>query len=67
MEEYSYEVEEQGNLVTIRMNMDSLPKRGYLIVGNRQFDFSINTEEETITCTVDKQYFADENIKVLFQ
>lgn len=67
LEEYSYEVEEQGNLVTIRMNMDSLPKRGYLIVGNRQFDFSINTEEETITCTVDKQYFADENIKVLFQ
>lgn len=67
LEEYSYEVEEQGNLVTIRMNMDSLPKRGYLIAGNRQFDFSINTEEETITCTVDKQYFTEENIKVLFQ
>lgn len=67
LEEYSYEVEEQGNLVTIRMNMDSLPKRGYLIAGNRQFDFSINTEKETITCTVDKQYFTEENIKVLFQ
>ena len=67
LEEYSYELEEQGNLVTIHMNMESLPKRGYLIIGNRQFDFSIDTEAKTISCTVDKQYFVDENIKVLFQ
>lgn len=58
---------EEGNLVTLTVNADEQVQQGYLIIGDRQFDFFVNQEEKTARCTIDKRYFSREQAKVFFQ
>lgn len=63
----AYTLTEQGNLVTISVNLKKTYRRGYLIIGERQFDFAIDENEEKAECTLDKLYFSEEEAKVFFQ
>ena len=57
----------KGNLVTISMDMPREVQRGYLLMGDRQFDFSLDQENQTAECTIDIQYFQEDSAQVFFQ
>ncbi|HJD29876.1 MAG TPA: hypothetical protein H9914_12925, partial [Candidatus Blautia avicola] len=67
LSQMDYSVTQDGNLVTISMDIPREAQRGYLIMGERQFDFSLDQESKTAECTTDIQYFQEDSAKVFFQ
>lgn len=65
LDESQYAKEENGNLLTITVECPEKTKRGYLLIGERQFDFKIVSEENIAVCTIDKKYY-DENAVEVF-
>ena len=55
-------IEEKGSLVKITIQNADDVERGYLVIGDRQFDFSI--KEGYVECTIDKKYFDEASAKV---
>ncbi len=55
-------IEEKGSLVKITIQNADDVERGYLVIGDRQFDFSI--KEGYAECTIDKKYCDEASAKV---
>lgn len=60
-------IKTDGALVTIRVDAPEDAKRGYLLIGDRQFDFALSGKNNVARCTIDKRYYQDENVRVLFE
>ena len=67
LQDADYTVTEEGSLVTVSLNLDEAAERGYLIIGDRQFDFSIDQEGNTAECTLDVRYFQEDLAQIFFQ
>lgn len=67
LQDADYTVTEEGSLVTVSLNLDEAAERGYLIIGDRQFDFSIDQEGNTAECTLDVRYFQENLAQIFFQ
>lgn len=65
LEEMDYTLEEDGSLLTIGFADESDAARGWLVIGERQFDISM--EESGAECTIDKKYFVEGEARVYFQ
>ena len=55
---YDFETETAGNLTVITVKGVELDKAGYLIIGDKVFDFI--REGDTMSCTINKKYFEDD-------
>lgn len=66
LQDADYTVTEEGSLVTVSLNLDEAAERGYLIIGDRQFDFSIDQEGNTSECTLDVRYFQEDLAQIFF-
>lgn len=67
LEDLEYTITEKGNLITLSVKTDKTTEIGYLIIGDKQFDFAVNQDEKVAECTVDKANFVQNDIKVFFQ
>lgn len=67
LDQMDYTVTQEGNLVTISIVMPEEIQRGYLLMGDRQFDFSIDRENQAAECTVDVRDFQEDTAQVFFQ
>ena len=67
LQDVDYTETEEGSLVTVSLNLDEAAERGYLIIGDRQFDFSIDQEGNTAECTLDVRYFQEDLAQIFFQ
>lgn len=67
LSQIEHTISQDGNLMTISMDMPQEAQRGYLIIGERQFDLSLDQENQTAECTTDIQYFQEDSAKVFFQ
>lgn len=67
LEEFIFEKSEEGNLVTITMDMPENVGIGYLLMDGKQFDFSMDFENQKASCTVDKKYMKISDAKVYFE
>lgn len=63
---YDPEIEKSGNLVKLTVKLPEQVSGGYLIIGRRQFDFSVSEDGTTVECTVDKRYFKQDRAKVFW-
>lgn len=67
LKDMEYRVSEEGRLCTVSVeNLENITK-GWLVVGDRQFDFIINSETQAGDCAIDKKYFQEEDMKVFFE
>lgn len=67
LKEYTFSVEEDGSLVTLTVELEKSVERGYLLIKDKQFDFSINKETNEAVCTIDKKYEDFIEAKVYFE
>lgn len=65
LKDTEYTLKEDGSLLTVGLSGQNGASRGWLVIGDRQFDISI-TEEKT-ECTIDKKYFDEDQAQVYFQ
>lgn len=64
IENYEYSVNIEGSLVEITIDGADPEKAGFLIIGDRIFDFI--REDDVMSCTIDKEYY-DTNMRVCFK
>lgn len=67
LDESQYEKKENGNLLTITVNCPENTTRGYLIIGEKQFDFKIVQEENKAVCTIDKKNYENDAVEVFWE
>lgn len=65
LKDLEYTLEEDENLLTIEFTDMEDVSRGWLVIGDRQFDVSLSEDEAE--CTIDKKYFDEAGAKVYFQ
>lgn len=62
-----YTVNQEGNLITLSVDIPQGAQRGYLLMGGRQIDFSLEQEGQKAECTIDFRYFREDSAQVFFQ
>ena len=67
LQDTEYSVTQEGNLVTVSLDLQDKTERGYLLIGDRQFDFSIDQENGKAECTLDVSYFQENEAAIFFQ
>ena len=67
LQDTEYSVTQEGNLVTVSLDLQDKTERGYLLIGDRQFDFSIDQENGKADCTLDVSYFQENEAAIFFQ
>ena len=60
-------VNQEGNLITLSVDIPQGAQRGYLLMGGRQIDFSLEQEGQKAECTIDFRYFREDSAQVFFQ
>ena len=67
LQNIEHTVEEDGSLITVSLYLGENIQQAYLIIGDHQFDFSVDQENQTAECTIDIQYFQEDSAQVFFQ
>ena len=67
LQNIEHTVEEDGSLITVSLYLEENIQQAYLIIGDHQFDFSVDQENQTAECTIDIQYFQEDSAQVFFQ
>lgn len=67
LKEKEYHLEEEDGLLTISLDVEPDVQRGYLIIGENQFDFLIDKQTHMAECTIKKESFQKDIAKIFFQ
>ena len=65
LSDMDYTAAEDGSLLTLQFAVPGNISRGWLVIGEKQFDLAF--EEEVAECTIDKKYFDEGKARVYFQ